>query len=81
MRNEVLLIQSRIEIPRRRRFTYLSLLPFTKHITVTLRGFKYNVQRKTILQGETRGVSNEIKDKAGVIEVHEGIVVVIKSSD
>ncbi len=81
MRNEVFLVHSRIEIPRLKRFTYLSLLPYIKSITVTLRGFKYNVLKKTISQGETLGVSNEILNKVGVVNIHKGIAIVIKSRD
>ena len=65
--NEVCLVKTQIEMQKSKRFTYLSLLPYTKRITVTLQGFKYNVQRKTITKGETTGVSNEIIDKTCVI--------------
>ncbi len=62
-------------------YRYISLLPYTKSITVSLTGFRYNLNRKILPQGSSLGVSNEIAGTEGVIHMVSGKAWVIESND
>lgn len=79
--NEMFLVSKNQSIPRFRKYKYLSILPFGKKVTISLRGFKYEVSTRTIIQGSTLGVSNEITSESGIIDIHNGVAVVIYSRD
>lgn len=68
-------------IIKRASYKYLSVIPYTKSISLSLAGFKYNLARKTIRLGTTLGVSNEIIRDTGEITVHAGRAWVIESND
>ncbi len=62
-------------------FKYVSIIPLSDQITVTLTGFTYNVSDFTLARMSTRGISNEIIGKKATVEVHEGVALVIESRD
>ncbi len=62
-------------------YRYVSILPYTKSATVTLKNFRYEVSALTLTRGMTRGISNEFVGPNATIDVHEGIVWVIQSRD
>lgn len=61
---------------------YISLLPLTESVTeVTLQGFQYPLKKRTLMIGESIGISNEvIEDQADII-FQSGILIVIESKD
>lgn len=78
-RNEIQLVRKTLHIfPSHR---YVSILPHTKKIIVSLSGFVYPLSRKELVRSTSIGISNEVVGKKAVIEVHEGIALVIKSRD
>lgn len=79
--NEVRIVSGRLLLNREPRYRYVSLLPITEVIEVSLTGFLYDVSRALIRRGETLGVSNEIKEKEAVIEIHCGKALVVRSRD
>lgn len=61
---------------------YLSILPFSKTAKgVTLSGVKYPVENRDFAYGESIGVSNEIVSERALIQVEEGVLLVIESKD
>lgn len=62
-------------------YRYVSILPYTKSIMLSLTGFKYNLNRKILNKGSSLGVSNEIVGKQGVIHIFSGRAWVIESND
>jgi len=62
-------------------YRYVSIIPYTKSITVSLTGFRYNIDRKIIKKTSSLGVSNEIIGKMGKIEIFSGRAWVIESND
>lgn len=61
---------------------YVSLIPFTdKVINVTLQGFLYPLKNRTLIPGESIGVSNEVIDEEATIEFDQGVLMVIESKD
>ncbi|MBI5620209.1 thiamine diphosphokinase [Candidatus Gottesmanbacteria bacterium] len=79
--NEVRLVDSRMIVKKDVRFRYVSILPVTDTIDVTLSGFVYDLSRVLICRGQTIGISNEIKRERATIEVHHGRAFVIQSRD
>jgi thiamine pyrophosphokinase len=62
-------------------YRYISILPYTKSITLSLTGFRYDLVRKTLKQGTTLGVSNEIQKAEGTIRMFSGKAWVIENND
>lgn len=61
---------------------YISLIPYTERVTgITLSGFKYPLTNETLEIGISRGISNELSEQTGTIEVEEGILMVVCSVD
>lgn len=79
--NEVRIISGRTTVKKDARYHYVSLLPITETLEVTLSGFFYDVTRAFILRGQTLGVSNEIRGHEATIEVHQGKALVVRSRD
>lgn len=79
--NEVRLVSRRTEIINNPEFTYISIIPATGHVTVTLAGFKFNAEKLRIRNTETIGISNEINGKSATIIPHRGKILVIRSRD
>lgn len=65
-----------------KKYPYISLIPLTTIVDgVTLKGFKYTLNNATMKIGESIGVSNEQIDNEGIIEIKEGILIIIQSRD
>ncbi len=79
--NKIRLIGRGRTVIEKASYRYISILPYTKIISLSLTGFRYNVTGKTIKQGTTLGVSNEIIGKKATIEIFSGKAWVIESSD
>lgn len=61
---------------------FVSLLPLTETVeNVTLRGFKYPVERLTFYREKTLGISNEITEEEANVEFSKGIFIVVESQD
>lgn len=79
--NEMRLISGRLAVQKDARYRYVSILPVTETIDVTLTGFLYDVFHARIRRGQTLGVSNEIRGHKATVEVHRGRALVIRSRD
>ena len=79
--NEVRITSGKITIGKDARYGYVSLLPITETVEVTLIGFLYDVSHALIRRGQTLGISNEIRAEKATIEVHQGKALVIGSRD
>lgn len=67
---------------KREEKTYVSLISYTEKVTgVTLQGFKYPLQQETLTIGISRGISNELIEEEGTIQMEEGILLVSISKD
>lgn len=82
--NEIRLVsqvskQLRVE---RKDYKYVSLIPLTDRVTgVTLEGFRYPLQDAELTFGESLGISNELIEHWGSIELKSGKLLVIQSKD
>ena len=61
---------------------YISLIPLTSTVEgLTLKGFKYPLNRYNLPIGTSLGISNEIIEDIAYIEMEKGILIVIESKD
>ncbi len=61
---------------------YISLIPFTEEVQdLTLKGFKYNLDRFLMKNGNARGVSNEIEEEKATISFTAGTLILVESKD
>lgn len=81
--NKIYLKKSDFRIRKEEQYgNFVSLLPFTEKVSgLTLKGFKYPLDRITLTAGSSLGISNEIKDDEAQIELTDGILLVIESRD
>lgn len=61
---------------------FVSLLPFCGEVEgLTLKGFKYSLDKAVLEKGCILGISNEIIDSKGVVEITKGALIIIESKD
>lgn len=73
--------RGRTILEKREGYRYISIIPVTDTIQISLSQLKYTLKDKIIRRGQTIGISNEfIKDKA-VLTVTRGKALVIQSKD
>ncbi|UXR70356.1 MULTISPECIES: thiamine diphosphokinase [unclassified Staphylococcus] len=80
--NEIsLLTEGEHVIDRLLCYPYISFVPATDAVTLSLKGFKYNLDQEVLKIGSTLTISNEFQDKAGTVYVHRGMVYQMRSRD
>ncbi|WP_010193130.1 thiamine diphosphokinase [Bacillus sp. m3-13] len=61
---------------------FISFMPITPDVKgITLKGFKYPLEKKHIRFGDTLCISNELEVESGTFSFDEGILMVIRSRD
>lgn len=81
--NRIRLLRKGIKLHREHMFgKYISFLPLTQEVTgVSLRGFKYPLDKHTMTGGRSLGVSNEMIADEAEVSLEQGILVMIESRD
>ena len=81
--NRIRLVNHVLCLEKKKQFgKYVSVLPLTQQAGgVNLHGFKYPLNKATLTNNNSLGVSNEITDEVARIEIGTGIVIVIESAD
>lgn len=72
--------QGRFEIEKET-YTYLSIIPASDYIDVSLYNMKYPLERERMFRKQSLGISNEILGEIGTIKLHSGSAYVIRSKD
>lgn len=82
-KNRIYLIGGRKKFYKKNLYgNYLSFLPLTESVEgMTLRGFKYPLNHRTISIGTSLCISNELKKEEGVLELERGVLICIESHD
>lgn len=82
LQNEIkLLKKGSHEIQKLQNYPYVSFIPVSDMVALSLVGFKYNLNHQPLEKGSTLTLSNEVKEKIAQIEVHDGQVLQIRSRD
>lgn len=80
--NEIRLIDKTTKIEKDNNFKYISLIPLTTYVTgITLKGFKYCLNNYDLNNGTSLTVSNEQIENDSIVELKDGILIIIKSRD
>ncbi len=79
--NKIIVVRRHITLTNAFDYTYVSIIPLGAQATVTLKGFVYNASRKLFRPDSSLGTSNKIHKLKATIDVHDGLVLVVHSSD
>ena len=81
--NRIRMISDELVIEKEAQFgDFVSILPFNGDAKgVSLQGFKYPLEKATVKSFSTLGISNEIVEEKAVVQVEEGILLVIEARD
>lgn len=79
--SELTLFSGKMNVAKNDEYQYLSILPWSEEICVSIFGCKYNGEHIEMKRGESRGVSNEIVEKEASINISSGIALLIRSRD
>ena len=81
--NRIYLINTEKTLEKEKTYgKYISLIPLTSTVEgLTLKGFKYPLNRYNLPIGTSLGISNEIIEDIAHIEMEKGILIVIESKD
>ncbi len=82
-RNRLYLLEGRKVFRRRELYgKYISFLPVTEKVEgLTLKGFKYPLNRKTVFLGTSLCISNELSREEGILEMDNGVLLCVESHD
>lgn len=61
--------------------SYVSIIPMSENVGLSLEGFKYTLDNYELKQGLSICQSNEVKDDKGIIKVHKGLIIVMETRD
>lgn len=64
-----------------KKYPYISFIPMSDNVLLTLNGFKYNLHRQLLDLGSTLTISNEVEQDNAIINVHQGLLLQIRSTD
>ena len=79
--NEVFIVDRSTEVEKEKN-SYVSFLPIFEDCKgVTMSGFKYSTDNVDFELGSTMGISNEVVDRCGIVEINKGLALIIKSRD
>jgi thiamine pyrophosphokinase len=78
--NELCLIIKKKELYKSQ-FRYCSFISLTETAVITLDGFKYPLQKGTLLRSQTLGISNEIVKENACVTVYLGSILCLKTRD
>ena len=79
--NKVNIVRRQQTILKDPAYPYVSVMPVGLTVTVTLKGFVYDLVHTSLRAGASLGISNELSGKSATITVHQGLALVIQSSD
>lgn len=79
--NEIRVLRGNLTLMYDQKFPYVSVLPVSKDVVVSINGCTYSGQNIRLQRGLSRGVSNEISGPVGMFRTHRGVAFIIRSAD
>lgn len=79
--NEIRQIVAGVTFIEKGEWAFMSLVPISERLCVSLEGFKYPLDRAVIDQASTVTISNELEAEKGAIRLHEGMAFLILARD
>ncbi|PTE75387.1 thiamine diphosphokinase, partial [Staphylococcus cohnii] len=68
-------------IDRDLNYPYISSIPIAYPTVISLINFKYELKQASLQLGSTLTISNELIKPQGIVSIHSGSVLMIKSKD
>ncbi|ANX12240.1 thiamine diphosphokinase [Fictibacillus arsenicus] len=83
LKNEISLkLPGKYTIEREDLYSYISFLAFQGEVKgITLKGFKYPLEKASLKMGSSLCISNELVNKNGTYSFDSGIILMVKSRD
>lgn len=82
IQNEILLLtEGEHEVVCNPKYPYISFVPASDQVTLSLEGFKYDLEQEVLETGSTLTISNELHHECAYVKVHKGDVYQIRSRD
>ena len=78
--NRCIALKEGTHVIKKEGYRYLSVFA-QKKCEISLKGFKYPLDHRVLDETSLYGLSNEILEEEGIIEVHSGMILVIMSRD
>lgn len=79
--NEILFVKNSVILSKSGTFPYLSLIPISQEVVVSVKGTKYELSDKKINRDQTIAISNRISGNRCQITVQRGKLIVVRSKD
>lgn len=80
--NKIYLLDKKMTIEKEAQYgSYVSVIPMTEKVLLSLSGFKYPLDNYELKQGLSICQSNEIKESEAVIDIKAGTGIVIEARD
>lgn len=82
-KNQIRMIKDKLTLGKNQQYgRFVSIMPWGgKAEGVSLKGFKYSLDKATITNDNTLGISNEIESEEAVITVESGILIIFETKD
>lgn len=81
--NRIRMIDKQCKIERKSMYgKYISCIPFSDRVTgINLIGFKYPLTDATMIKEDSIGISNELREEEGLIQIDTGYLLVMETKD
>lgn len=81
--NRIRMIDKQCRIERKTMYgKYISCIPFSDIVTgINLIGFKYPLADATMIKEDSIGISNELREEEGLIQIDTGYLLVMETKD
>lgn len=79
--NKCIICNISAKIKKDKNYKYLSILPVSKHIIISISGCLYPLNKTKIIRGASLCVSNQIISGSATITIHRGLALIIQSRD
>ncbi len=77
---KISLIDGNVSLERNK-YKFVSFFPIGESGVLTLKGFKYDLEKETIHRGQGLAISNELKNDEAFVEVNDGKFLLFLSKD
>ena len=79
--NQCFLCDSSATIKKSKKYKYLSILPISRHLIISISGCRYPLKKTKITRSLSLCVSNQIVSGSATISIHRGLALIIQSRD
>lgn len=81
--NRISMIDKHFHITKQTQYgRYISCIPFSDEVHgITIRGFEYDLDNASMIKEESIGISNELREEEGFIDISSGYMLIMETKD